>query len=64
MKPVAFVALAQMDAGAPGTPAATETLTICVTVPAALAAVKVNVCVPTSVSGGSYVQYPVASSKR
>ena len=41
-----------MDAGAPGTPAATETLTICVTVPAALAAVKVNVCVPTSPAVG------------
>ena len=52
MKPALFVALAQIEAGAPGMPAATDTLTTCVAVPAALAAVKVNVRAPTSPSGG------------
>ena len=49
---VAFVALAQIEAGAPGMPAATVTLTTCVATPALLLAVKVKVREPASVSGG------------
>ena len=53
VKPVSFVALAQIDAGAPGAPAATATLTVCVATPCVLLAVKVNVFVaPPSATGG------------
>ena len=52
MKPAAFVALAQIEAGAPWMPAATATLTVCDATPALLLAVNVNVRVPTSASGG------------
>ena len=52
VKSDAFVVLAQMAAGAAGGARATVAVTTCVATPAVLLAVKVNVCVPTSLVGG------------